>query len=294
MNTADTGLWPRVSVVLVFNDPGMATTVARSLQLYGFELKIFRKENLLIDLTYHQAHILSVDAAVSQLQHRINLHCSPFAYAMGVSSHPLFAWHAACTVAAGCSQWCAPWALPELFSKMPVERLSILDDRLPGFFLSCGYSQCGELRDLKQSVLVHRVGRAGKQLWLLGRGKVFELPEQEMLTADAVSWELPLPARTRSHRALSAHAWSLYQLARHSLRHQLHRHAGRLELKLVQRQQSQTRTRALTLETRLHNRRELTTQIFPQASEQGEVTHLRLTATRLQHPAGQLDLFPQL
>jgi len=290
--TTDTGLWPRVSVALAFDTANRATVVAQHLQHNGFEIKPYRQLNLLIDLTYHQAHIRSVDAAVSYLQYVLNLQCSPFHYTMGVSSHPLFAWHAAQSVTMGCSEWFAPWALPGLFAQLPVERLSILDERMPAFFQSCGYAFCGDLRELKQSVLVHRFGRAGKQLWLLGRGKVFELPEQETLAVDAVCWKLPLPARTRSHRALTAHAWSLYQLARHSLRHQLHRQAEQFELKLVQ--QTQSRTSALTLKSRIQNRRQLNKQISSQELGRGEITHLRLTATRLQHPAGQLDLFPQL
>ena len=292
MKQLDSGLWPRVSVALAFSDADRAQVVAQHLQRQGLDLKSYRQRYLLIDLTYHQAHARSVDSAVSQLQHLVNLECSPFNYAMGVSSHPLFAWHATCSIAAGCSRWYAPWALPELFSQLPVARLSLLDEAMPSFFTSCGYKLCGELRELKQAMLVHRFGRAGKQLWLLGRGKVFELPEQIALAADSVCWKLPLPARTRSHRALTAHAWSLYQLARHSLRHQLHRQAEQFELKLVQQQQSQTK--ALTLKARLKNRRQLTSQIVSQKLDRGEVTHLRLTATRLQHPAGQLDLFPQL
>jgi hypothetical protein len=288
----DKGLWPRVSVALAFDSKGQADATAQYLRRRGLELKIFRQQYLLIDLTYHQAHIQSVDAAVSHLQYLLNLECSPFRYAMGVSSHPLFAWHAACSVAPGCSEWFSPWALSELFARLPVDRLSFLDERMPEFFTSCGYTCCGDLRELHQSVLVRRFGRAGKQLWLLGRGKVFDLPEQEMLTGDSVCWKLPLPARTRSHRALTAHAWSLYQLARHSLRSQLHRQAEQFELKLVQPQQSHTRS--LLLQTRMPNRRQLKSQLASQPLDQGEVTHLRLTATRLAHPAGQLDLFPAL
>ena len=292
MKALDTGVWPRVSAALAFDNAAQADATARYLQRKGFELKIFRRQYLLIDLTYHQAHIQSVDAAVSHLQYLLNLECSPFHYSMGVSSHPLFAWHAACSVAAGCSDWVAPWTSPELFAQLPVERLSILDERMPEFFMSCGYSTCGDLRGLKQSVLVHRFGRAGKQLWLLGRGKVFDLPEQEALGSDSVCWKLPLPARTRSHRALTAHAWNLYQLAQYNLRHQLHRQADQFELKLVQPQREQPR--ALMLKTRLQNRRQLKSQIASQPLDHGEVTHLRLTAKHLQHPAGQLDLFPRL
>lgn len=284
----DAFFWPRVVAVIRAGHhlpPGLDHFLAG----HGIDCRRLDRQSLLVDISYLQRPGQTTGAIIASLQHVLNLELSPFDYALGIGSEPVAAWHVASTLGLGQERWLMPWQFQEQIDSIPVTALQVIDPRMPAFFQSCYKRSCGELRDFGRKFLQQRFGYAGDVLWSLLRGKSRQLPDQKQLSNGDLSWQLSLPARTRSQRALLAHAWRLYSTVRRNLV-SLDRQAREMELS-YRTDRPGSGPPAIRLDAGLNHRRELDPYLDLLELDRDGVSHLGINVSGLFHPAGQLELF---
>lgn len=282
-------LWPRM-FALVRAGETLPTGIVRALEVDGIECTRVNDRQLLADISYLQNEHRSTASAVAGFQHLLNRQLSPFSYALGIGSEAVAAYYAASVIGPGQEKWLLPWQCREQLDVMPVSVLQVMDTRMPGFFRACHKTRCGELREFGKDFLMQRFGYAGQALWYLLRGKSQQVPLQRLQNSETFSWQLPLPVRTLSQRALSAHAWRLYSLVNRNLAH-LNRQAGQLELQCRTGASAGRAVPPVRLNPVLKQKHELGPYLEQLIVNQAGVTHLQITASRLFHPAGQMELF---
>jgi len=285
----DAFLWPRM-FALVRASETLPTSIVSALEAGGIDCTRVGDRQLLADISYLQNEYSSTASAVAGFQHLLNRQLSPFSYALGIGSEAVAACYAASVIGAGQEKWLLPWQFREQLDDMPVSVLQVMDWRMPEFFRTCHKTCCGELREFGKDFLLQRFGYPGQSLWYLLRGKSQHVPTQRLQNSEALSWQLPLPVRTLSQRALSAHAWRLYSLVHRNLAH-LNRQAGQLELQCRMGASAGRAALPVQLNPVMKQKRELGPYLEQLTVNQAGVTHLQITASRLFHPAGQMELF---
>jgi len=282
-------LWPRM-FALVRADHSLSTRIVDALEADGIDCARVDGHQLLADISYLQNEHRSTASAVAGFQHLLNRQLSPFSYALGIGSEAMAAYYAASTTGLGQERWLLPWQFSEQLNVIPVSVLRVVNKRMPEFFLACHKTHCGDLLEFGKDFLSQRFGTTGQALWYLLRGKSQQLPVQRMQTSEILSWQLPLPVRTLSQRALSAHAWRLYSMVNRKLA-SANRQAGQLELNFRTRSSIEQGVSPVRLNPTLKQKRELGPYLEQLATGQPGITHLQITASRLFHPAGQMELF---
>lgn len=284
----DAFFWPRV-VAAIRAGAHLPPDLDQFLAGHDIECQRLNRQCLLADISYLQRPGKSTGAVVASLQHLLNLRLSPFDYALGIGSEPVAAWHVASTLGLGQETWLMPWQFREQIDSIPVTALQAIDTRMPAFFGACYRHRCGELRDFGKTFLQQRFGYAGEVLWYLLRGKSRQLPDQKQLPNGDLSWQLSLPTRTSSQRALLAHAWRLYSTVRRNLV-SLDRQAREMELR-YRPDRPGARLHVIRLEAGLRHRHELDPYLDTLEPGRDGITHLGITVSQLFHPAGQMELF---
>lgn len=285
-------LWPRM-VAVIRATAALPAGLDSLLTAHGIDCTRIDDHNLVADISHLQVHdgaTGSTERAVARLQHLLNLKVSPLNYALGIGSDNVWAYHAAQLVGRGQEKWILPWQVEAEIGHVPVSALHVIDRHMPEFFHACGKRDCSELLEFGKEFLVRRFGNAGEMLWCLLRGKYCQLPTQQQLPDGNIRWQLSLPVRTHSRRALSAHLWRLYSMVNRNL-DRLHRQAQRLELQYHGPEHTGFDQPAVRLQTHLRRRRELNRHVDRLNIDKAGVAHLQITALQLSHPAGQLELF---
>jgi len=292
LNEARAFLWPRLVVALRL-EKALHDDIRSSLSVPGV-ITVFSESNLLVlDISHWQLQgdvVNSVEFAIARLQHLFNLSISPLHYSLGISSDPVMALHAANSISLGQEKWVLPWQFSNELQKIPVSSLRILHADMPAFFSRCGKSRCAELGIIGKPYLQKRFGTSGEKLWCLLHGKTCNDTFEKKISQDKISWSMSLPVRTRSTRSLSAYLWRLYNIVNKNL-DRLDRRAGQLELNYLEADKFRFRNHAAKLDTSLRNRRDLTHCIEHLDMDKNGIALFQITASRLSHPAGQLELF---
>ena len=282
-------LWPRILAVIVSSDD-LPSTVISELEAYGIGCDSIDRHSMIADISYLQNENGSTELAVARLQHLLNIKLSPLSYSLGIASNRVSAYHAASSIPRGCEKWQLPWQFKKDLEYIPVSVLGMIDRRMPELFYACGKNTCDQLLEFGKGFLVQRFAAAGEELWYLLRGKSRYQPSLDRITNDSMHWFLPLPVRTRSQRALSAHLWRLYTTVSRNL-DRLNRYPGKLELQCQTEQPIKSDAPVLSLGVRVRQRHQLSKYLEKLNVENRNITHLHITASNLTHPAGQLDLF---
>jgi len=285
-------LWPRL-VVGIRPAAESIESIRRLFLARGVECVFDDDEILLVDISHWQVQnngAGSAESAIARLQHLLNLYVSPLHYALGIGHDIVWACHAASSCKTGREKWMLPWQVKKELERTPVSVLRVLDKSMPGFFNRCGKHFCADLAEFGKDFLVSRFGDAGELLWSLVHGKIRQHPDRVELTNGDIRWRMSLPVRTRSVRSLSAHLWRLYTTVNRNLE-QLHRQAERLELDYQDSGEPGSGHPAVRLQSFVKNRREFNRHLEKMHISKNGISRFQITASRLSHPAGQLDLF---
>ena len=285
-------LWPRL-IVGIHSVPELLAGVRRLFSEHGVDCILGDDRTLLVDISHWQLQnndTGSAESAIARLQHLLNLHVSPLHYSLGIGNDVVWAYHAANSSETGREKWVLPWQAKTELERTPVSVLQVLDKSMPGFFIQCGKHSCGELVEFGKDFLVRRFGSAGDTLWCLLQGKICRHPDRDELTNGDMRWRISLPVRTRSVRSLSAHLWRLYTTVNRNL-DRLQRQAEQLELDYQGSEESGFNHPAVRLQTPLRNRRDFNRHLEKMLTNKNGIKRFQITASRLSHPAGQLDLF---
>lgn len=282
-------LWPRILAAIVTSGD-LTPVIISTLEASGIGCDRIDRHGMIADISYLQNDNGSTELAVARLQHLLNMELSPLSYSLGIASNRVAAYHAALSMPKGSEKWLLPWQFKQDLETIPVSVLGIIDRRMPELFYACGKNTCDRLLDFGKGFLVQRFAGAGEELWYLLRGKSRYQPSLDHNTGDSMHWLLPLPVRTRSRRALSAHLWRFYTAVRRNL-DRMNRYPGKLELQYQTDQSMQPGSQILSLGVRVRQRHQLNRQLEKLNTENRNITHLHITARKLAHPAGQLDLF---
>lgn len=285
-------LWPRLVVGIRLNSSSRENL--RDLLSDGGIKSVYDDgQTLLVDISHWQVQddmVHSAEVAVARLQHFLNLHLSPLHYSLGIGNDAVWAYHAANSIEPGQEKWVLPWQIKKELGKAPVSVLRVLDKGMPPFFRLCGKHTCAELVECGKEFLVRRFGSAGETLWCFLQGRFCQSPDSETLPNGSISWSLSLPVRTRSVRSLSAHLWRLYSTVNRNLA-RLHRQAEHLELNYKGSEETGFCHPATRLQTPLHNRHDFYRHLERIPIDKNGIAQFQITASRLSHPAGQLELF---
>lgn len=285
-------LWPRL-VAGIHPLPEYLDNIRKLFSEHDVDCFFDDDHILLVDISHWQVQNNdngSAEWAIARLQHLLNLHVSPLHYSLGIGNDNLWAYHAANSTGPGKEKWVLPWQVKTELGRTPVTVLRVLDKRMPEFFNQCGKNYCDELVEFGKDFLVRRFAGAGEMLWCLLQGKICQYPDRDELTNGDMRWRMSLPVRTRSMRALSAHLWRLYTAVNRNLE-RLHRHAGQLELDYQGSEESGFNHPAVCLRTPVRHRRDFNRHLEKMLVNKNGITRFQITASRLSHPAGQLDLF---
>ena len=285
-------LWPRL-VAGIRLVPESLVNVRRLFPEHGVDCVFDGGRTLLVDISHWQLQTNdtgSAEWAIAHLQHLLNMHVSPLHYSLGIGNDVVCAYHAASSIEAGREKWILPWQVKTELERIPVSALRILDKSMPDFFDQCGKHFCIELAEFGKDFLVRRFGSAGEMLWCLLQGKICQYPDRDELTNGDIRWRISLPVRTRSVRSLSAHLWRLYTTVNRNLE-RLHRRAEQLELDYQDSAEPGFNHPAIRLRTPVRNRRDFNCHLEKILVQKKGITRFQITASRLSHPAGQLDLF---
>ena len=248
---------------------------------------------MLVDISHWQVNsdrVSSAEAAIARLPHLLNLHLSPLHYALGIGSAIIWAFHAANGIELGQEKWVLPWQTTTELERTPVSVLRVLDKGMPPFFRLCGKSYCAELLECGKEFLIRRFGNTGELLWCFLQGRHCQYPDSETLPNGNICWRMALPVRTRSVRSLSAHLWRLYLAVNRNLE-RLHRQAEQLELNYQGSEETGFHHPALRLQVPMRNRHDFNRHLEKMPIDKNGIARFQITASRLSHPAGQLDLF---
>ncbi len=287
-------LWPKIFVAIRAQEM-IPHAVYTKLVSRDIECQLIAPDVLIADISYLQNAFCSTELAIAEFQHVLNLQLSSLSYALGIGSEKVSAFHAAQIASLGREQWVLPWQFDEIISQMPVAVTGVIDKRIPEFFGACGLGYCEQLLVFSKPFLVRRFGRSGEALWFMLRGKSRQLPIENQLPGGNLQWQIALPVRTRSRRALSAHLWNLYSVVYRDL-DRLQREANSITMKYRITAKPEALPKPIKLHGRLVRRAQLLEKMqdldFPETGiAHAGVTHLEITAKGLSHPAGQLDLF---
>jgi len=285
-------LWPRL-VVGIHPATESLNNLRGLFSEYGIECVFDDDRTLLVDISHWQVEnngTSSAESAIARLQHLLNLQISPLHYSLGIGNDAVWAYHATISSKMGREKWVLPWQVNKELERTPVSVLRVLDKNMPGFFSQCGKHYCIELMGFGKDFLVSRFGTAGEILWSLLQGKIRQHPDRVELTNGDMRWRMSLPVRTRSVRSLSAHLWRLYTTVNRNLE-QLHRQAGQLELDYQDPGEPGPDHPAVRLHTPVRNRRDFNRHLEKMRINKNGISRFQITASRLSHPAGQLDLF---
>jgi nucleotidyltransferase/DNA polymerase involved in DNA repair len=282
-------LWPRMMVALRTESASVAELV-RWLAKSGFHASSIDQHCLLADISYLQNLHRSTASAVSRFKRYLEPRLSSGSYALGIGSEAVAAYHLVSTMPPGRESWMLPWQLTEQLGSMPVSVLRAIDARMPEFFAAGQMKYCSDLQPLTREFLGRRFGHTGEMLWYLLRGKSQQHPIRQNASMEKLSWLLPLPVRTLSRKALSAHAWRLYSMVRRNLA-LLNRNAGKLELGY--RSGPDGAPVSVSVKPSCTRSRELGPYLDKFVPVGFGVSHLQITASGLFHPAGQMELFPE-
>lgn len=285
-------LWPRL-IAGIRSESGLKADLKAMFVAYGVNCIYDDGRVLLLDISHWQVRTHatgSADSAIAQLQHLLNLHLSPLHYSLGIGSDAVWAFYAASRAGAGREKWLLPWQIDKELAQMPVSMLQVLDQKMPRFFESCGKQNFDELFEFGKEFLTRRFGSAGEMLWDLLRGRFRQYPDLHELPNGNMRWRMSLPVRTRSVRSLSAHLWRLYLTVNRNLE-RMHRQAEQLDLRYQGSEETCFNQPALRLQAPLRSRRELNRHLENMHIDRNGIAQFQITASRLSHPAGQLDLF---
>ena len=285
-------LWPRL-VAGIHPATESLDSVRRLVSEHGVECAFDDDRTLLVDISHWQVQnngAGSAESAIARLQHLLNLHISPLHYSLGIGNDVVWAYHAAISTRPGREKWVLPWQVKKEIENTPVSVLRVLDKNMPGFFSQCGKHFCIELTEFGKDFLVSRFGNAGEMLWGLLQGKIRQHPDRIELTNGDMRWCMSLPVRTRSVRSLSAHLWRLYTTVNRNLE-RLHRQAELLDLDYQDFEEPGFSRPAVRLHAPVRNRRDFNRHLEKMHISNNGITRFQITASRLSHPAGQLDLF---
>lgn len=285
-------LWPRLIVGIHFS-PDAQHHVQTLFPDCGINSLYDDGQTSLVDISHWQVQndtVSSAEAATARLQHLLNLHLSPLYYSLGIAGDAVWAYHAANSIDAGQEKWVLPWQIKNELERTSVSVLRVLDKGMPEFFSLCGKHFCAELVECGKDFLVRRFGNAGEMLWCFLQGRNCQYPDSETLPNGNINWRMSLPVRTRSVRSLSAHLWRLYLTVNRNLERR-HRHAEQLDLNYQGSEESGFHHPAMRLQTPLRSRDEISRHLEKMHIDKNGIAQIQITASRLSHPAGQLDLF---
>jgi len=286
-------LWPRLIVGIRVGSASAGKSIRTLLSHYGVNPVYDDGQTLLVDISHWQVQdnkVHSAEAALARLQHLLNLDLSPLHYSLGIGNDVVWAYHAANNIEPGREKWVLPWQIKNELDRTPVSVLRVLDAGMPSFFRQCGKHFCAELVECGKEFLVRRFGNAGEMLWCFLQGRFCQYPDSETLPNGNISWRLSLPVRTRSVRSLSAHLWRLYLTVNRNLE-RLHRQAEHLELNYQGSEETGFCHPAMRLQAPLQNRHDFYRHLERISVDKNGIARLQITASKLSHPAGQLELF---
>ena len=285
-------LWPRL-VVGIRSTSHSLSGLRSLLQKSAVDCLYEDGQTLLADISHWQINadtVSSAEAALARLQHLLNQQLSPLHYSLGIGSEAVWAYHAADNGEAGEEKWVLPWQIKDELKRTPITALRVIDNKMPYFFSVCGKQYCDELVEFGKDFLLRRFGTPGEMLWCLLNGRFCQYPNSLVSPDGNISWRLSLPVRTRSVRSLSAHLWRLYTTVSRNLE-RLNRQAEQLDLKYQGSDETGFHQPAMRLRMPLRNRRDFNHHLEKMNIDKNGIAQFQITAYRLSHPAGQLDLF---
>lgn len=187
-----------------------------------------------------------------------------------------------------------PWEARDRLDGIPMEKLCGLGPYIAEFLSLYGARTCGDVARLPLTVLARRYGVTGKYLWLACQGRDTEPLLTEIAPPESVGHGKVLPPHTASALVIEVYLRHMCEKVAARLRRYDMR-AGRLYVGLRLEASGETVDQLFTLAYGTPDGKRLfeLARKFLRCRWRGQaVTHVQVTALRLQSASGQLELFP--